>query len=261
MPEGSLANGNGHYDHGGRRRLIVESLLADVFQGRLHSGQHLVTQRLADRFGMSHTPIREALITLSGMGVVDLLPNRGALVRRVTARDVREVLQVRRALECEAVRRACGRIDLSELHKLAGALRRMAAGRHPAGSRAFEQARTVDSYLHDLIANSSGNGFLAKELNRLKALFRAFRDVSYTRHIEQHDTRRIREEAREHLEIVDALIANSPRAAARAMSRHLHSGVKYWSRSLPEIASTTPRRTVSRPRSSARRQPLRARKR
>ena len=69
-------------DHGLRRQTIVQSLLTDVFQGRLRAGQHLVTQELAERFGVSHTPIREALIALAGIGIIDLLPNRGAIVRR-----------------------------------------------------------------------------------------------------------------------------------------------------------------------------------
>ena len=133
-------------DHGLRRQTIVQSLLADVFQGRLRAGEHLVTQELAERFGVSHTPIREALITLAGIGIIDLLPNRGAVVRRVTPHEVREVCQVRRVLECEAARSACGRIDLAELHALAGELRRMigdqgrarerASSRRPASSTA-----------------------------------------------------------------------------------------------------------------------------
>ena len=113
------------FDRGERRQAIVESLLADVFGGRLRAGQHLVTQELAERFGVSHTPIREALIALAGIGIIDLLPNRGAVVRQVTAKDVREVCQVRRVLECEAARRACGRIDLAELNALG---RRAASG-------------------------------------------------------------------------------------------------------------------------------------
>src|SRR6516225_11999815 len=96
-PRPALSSG-----HGLRRQAIVASLLSDVFQGRLGAGRHLVTRELADRFGVSHTPIREALIALAGMGVIDLLPNRGAVVRRVTAHEVREVYQVRRVLECEA---------------------------------------------------------------------------------------------------------------------------------------------------------------
>ena len=70
--------------------------MADVVHGRLRAGDHLVTQELAQRFGVSHTPIREALIALAGVGVIDLLPNRGAVVRRVSPKEVREVCQVRR---------------------------------------------------------------------------------------------------------------------------------------------------------------------
>src|SRR5437660_11889124 len=105
-------------DHGKLRQKIVESLLSDVFRGELNAGRHLVTQELADRFNVSHTPIREALIALAGVGIIDLVPNRGAVVRQITAREVREVMQVRRALECEAVRLACGRIDLGILSEL-----------------------------------------------------------------------------------------------------------------------------------------------
>jgi DNA-binding GntR family transcriptional regulator len=221
-------------DHGQRRQAIVQSLLAEVFQGRLRAGKHLVTQQLAERFGVSHTPIREALIALAGVGVIDLLPNRGAIVRRVTAKDVREICQVRRTLECEATRSACGRIDLGELHGLSVDLRRLMAPTSPSVSTFLEEARQVDSRLHDLIAASCGNGFLAKELSRLKLLFRAFRDVAYTRHEARNDIHRLAEEAHEHHAIVEALLAGDARAAARSMARHIHSGVKYWSRALPD---------------------------
>src|SRR4051794_25515810 len=151
-------------EHGLRRRAIVGSLLVDVFQGRLRAGQHLVTQELADRFGVSHTPIREALIALAGIGILDLLPNRGAVVRRVTARDVSEICQVRRVLECEATRNACGRADTGELDALADGLRGLIAGRPPTAADVVEEARSLDSRLHDLISASCGNVFLANEL-------------------------------------------------------------------------------------------------
>jgi DNA-binding GntR family transcriptional regulator len=221
-------------DHGLRRQTIVQSVLLDVFQGRLRAGQHLVTQELADRFGVSHTPIREALVALAGIGIVDLLPNRGAVVRPVTARDVWEICQVRRALECEATRRACGRIDLAELHSLRDELQRLQSCEAPSTAGFIEQARVLDSRLHDLIATSCGNAFLAKELGRLKILFRAFRDVSWARHEARNDCRRLAEEAGEHLAIVEGLLARDPRAAARAMARHIQSGVKYWSRAMPD---------------------------
>jgi DNA-binding GntR family transcriptional regulator len=220
-------------DHGLRRQRIVQSLLADVFQGRLHAGRHLVTQELADRFGVSHTPIREALITLAGMGIVDLLPNRGAVVRQVTDRDVREICAVRRALECLAARSACGRIDLAELQRLAQGFKRLMAVRSPAGPRFVDKARAMDSRLHDLVAGSCGNAFLAKELSRLKILFRAFRDISWEQAEARNDYRRIAAEAREHLAIVQALEAGDALQAARAMSQHIRAGARYWSRAVP----------------------------
>jgi DNA-binding GntR family transcriptional regulator len=223
-------------NHGLRRQTIVQSVLADVFQGRLRAGQHLVTQELADRFGVSHTPIREALVALAGIGIIDLLPNRGAVVRPVTAKDVREICQVRRALECEATRSACGRIDLAELDSLAVEIKKLMEVKPASAGRFIDQARRIDSRLHDLIASSCGNKFLVAELSRLKILFRGFRDVSYTRHEERNDLRRLAEEAREHLAIVEALQAGERREAARAMARHIRSGVIYWTRSLPDAA-------------------------
>jgi DNA-binding GntR family transcriptional regulator len=214
----------------------MQSLLADVFQGRLRAGQHLVTQDLADRYGVSHTPIREALIALAGIGIIDLLPNRGAIVRKVTRHDVREICQVRRALECEATRSACGRIDLARLHALADEFRALMSATTKSRRFFVDEARALDTRLHDLIAGSAGNAFLAKELSRLKILFRSFRDVTYTHHQARNDFRRLAGEAHEHLAIVEALVAGNRREAVRAMARHIQSGVRYWTRALPAVA-------------------------
>lgn len=223
------------WDHGLRRQAIVESLLTDVFEGRLRAGQHLVTQEMAVRFSVSHTPIREALVALAGIGIIDLLPNRGAIVRPVTSKDVREIAQVRRVLECEATRRACGRTDLSELESLAVDLRRLVKASARGGSRFIDEARAVDSRLHDLVAASCGNDFLRSELSRLKILFRAFRDVAWAYVSARNDYRRLADEAEEHLAIVEALLVGNAKEASAAMSRHIRSGVKYWSRAIPAV--------------------------
>lgn len=233
------------FDHGLRRRAVVRSVLTDVFQGRLHAGDRLVTQNLANRFGVSHTPIREALVELAGIGVIDLLPNRGAVVRRVTARDVREVCQVRRSLECLAVRHACGRIDLGQLHALADEIRDLAAA-EPTSPGYVARARDIDDRLHDLIAASCGNAFLAAELARLKTLFRTYRDVAWEREEARNDFRRVPVEAREHLDVLKALLDGDAAGAARAMARHIRSGEKYWSRVTIENTEVGPPETVAR---------------
>ena len=235
MPATSL-----HCDHGLRRQAIVESLLREVFRRRLRPGQHLVTRALAERFGVSHTPIREALIALAGLGIVDLLPNRGAVVRRIGSGDVLEICQVRRALECEAVRGACGRVDRAELLALDAALRALEGAESPGR---IEEARALDSRLHDAIAASCGNTYLANELGRLAALFRAFRDVAWERleSREDGDGRRVEAEAREHLAIVGALLGGDRGAAVRAMARHILAGVKFWGNALADASADAPR--------------------
>jgi DNA-binding GntR family transcriptional regulator len=218
-------------DHGQRRRLVTESLLAEIFQGKIQAGKHLVIKDLADRFEVSPTPVREALVALEGIGIVDLVPNRGAVVRKVSAVEVKEICQVRKALECEATRSACGRIELAQLHDLAEQFRRMQATTDPT-DMFLETARQLDSRLHDLIADSCPNRFLGREISRLKLLFRAFRDVAWEWKQANDDYHRYREEAREHLAIVECLLKGESKPAARAMAWHIRSGVKYWSRAL-----------------------------
>ena len=146
---------------------VTEDLLREVVQGRWRPGQHLVTRALAEHYGVSHTPIREALIALAGIGVVDLLPNRGAVVKRVSSNDVREICQVRRALECEAIRGACGRINAAELDWLGDAFRALLAQTAPFPTDVVDRARAADDRLHDLIWERAENAFLAKEIGRL----------------------------------------------------------------------------------------------
>ena len=226
-------------DHGLRRQAIVQSLIADVFQGRIRAGQHLVTQELSSRFGVSHTPIREALISLAGIGIIDLLPNRGAIVRRVSKRDVREVCAVRRALECAATQGACGRIKPLVLNGLVLELEKLTRAPAQGGAKFTKKARELDNRLHDMIAASCGNTFLANEINRLKILFRAFRDVSWDQCEVAAGGHRLAEEAHEHLAIVQALSAGDRKVAAKAMSRHIQSGVKYWSSALPDAVEVS----------------------
>jgi DNA-binding GntR family transcriptional regulator len=225
------------WDHGLRRQVLVDCLLKEIVNGRITSGEHLVTQALARRFGVSHTPVREALVMLAGMGLVNAAPNRGAIVRRLTAREVREICQVRRALECEAVHLACGQIDDDLLQALRSDLQQMIAVGKPERPRQIAEARAVDSRLHDLIAGRCGNAFLANELGRLKNLFRAFRDAAWDHSESRRDYHRLEAEAREHLAIVEALLRIDRPGAVRAMARHIASGMTYWCRALPETPS------------------------
>lgn len=223
------------HGHGQLRSVITQSILADVIHGRLHSGQRLVTRALAERFGTSHTPVREALTTLEGIGVVDLQPNRGAVVRSLGERDVREILEVRRALECLAVKAACGRISDDELEQLLSEINRVVIDRPTPTETTLERARVLDSRLHDLIAENCGNAFLQMELNRLRVLFRAFRDVVFEYLEAQKNFDRIKNEAREHVAIIESLQQGNRKQASKAMSRHMRNSTRYWCEALADM--------------------------
>jgi DNA-binding GntR family transcriptional regulator len=100
---------------GAIRHELVNRLLADIFEGRLPTGAHLVMKNLTERFGLSSTPIRESLLELEAIGVVEFVHNRGAVVRPFGEEQLREIFQLRRILEVEATRCACRRAEIAEL--------------------------------------------------------------------------------------------------------------------------------------------------
>ncbi len=216
-------------DHGQRRQWVTEQLLGDALRGKLAAGKHLVIQELAKRYSVSATPIREALVALEGFGLVELHPNRGAIVRELTASDIREICQVRRALECAAIRGACGRVDLGIVEALHEQCTALAAVKRPT-AKLIDKARRLDNELHDMIAASCGNRHLARELERLKVLFRAGRDAAWDSRLATGDYLRIIGEAKEHLAILEALRDNDAKAASRALALHIRAGMKYWTR-------------------------------
>lgn len=89
---------------GGIVDAIVGGLREDILSGSLVAGSSLRQDRIADRFAVSHIPVREAFARLAADGLVTIVPRRGAFVSRMSAEDARELTEMRVALECLAVR-------------------------------------------------------------------------------------------------------------------------------------------------------------
>jgi DNA-binding GntR family transcriptional regulator len=225
-PSNDEVQGSGH---GWRRQTVVDRLLKEILQGRLRPGQRLIVQPLAERLGAGVMPIREALMVLAGIGVVEMRPNRGAVVRALGPAEVSDIYLVRRALECEAIRAACGRIGADDLRALHLDLSRLIAAGGGDRSSSVEESRAVDSRLHDRIAAACGNPFLRDEIERLKLLYRFLRDLAYEQDGPINNYFRKDVEAREHMAIVEALMAGDKGRAVRAMSRHIVSSLRYFS--------------------------------
>ena len=84
------------------RQQVTAWLMTAIFQGRYRSGQRLIVQQIANACHASPTPIREALVELASLGLVELVPNRGAVVQPFGPREIVEISEVRRLLEVEA---------------------------------------------------------------------------------------------------------------------------------------------------------------
>ena len=216
------------------RRALVDKLASDlqqrVLSGEIPSGTRLRQSALAAEFGVSRTPIREALRKLQAGGFVELQPNRGALVRGLSAREIRDAYEVRAELEALAAELAAVRIRHDQLDRLREAqdqfrdgLARTVEARE-SGRPDLEQAlvwgRANDQF-HQVIQEAAHNDVLVATLTHLHRSFP--RDL--TKIVLSESTPLLRANVLEHEEIVDALQRRDRDAARELMRRHVrHAG-------------------------------------
>ncbi len=192
------------------REATYEKLKRALVEGRLVPGERLSEIELAKRLGVSRTPVREALMRLAQEGLVELLPGRGAWVRELTPGEVREVYEVRAALEAEAARLAAKRARPEALAALAEA--EAALYRIPPEDRAGQTA--ADARFHALLVAASENRELERLFHRLDAKLALARRFSAD---ENQSPRTLAE----HRAIVEAIRARAPDEAAAAARAHI----------------------------------------
>ncbi len=196
------------------QRDIVRKLLLDVFKHRIVGGDRLKEQHLAQRFGVSRTPIRDALAALGAIGMVQIKPNCGVEARPFGPVQLREIFHIRGVLEAEAARLACCEIPTDELEKLQKELRDL-TGTPKNTSSWVKRAVSVDKLLHSLITGNCGNQRLIEEISRYRELIEAIREAIKNRFSIFHQI------AGEHLAIVDALLEKDADKSAVAMRKHI----------------------------------------
>lgn len=197
------------------RRNLVAALLRAIFKGQLGAGDWLNAQKLAAQFGVSATPVREALLELLSVGVVQMEHNRGTVVRPFGPSQLLDIYHVRRVLEAEATRCACGRIPADRLEALRFEMTALIEDR--AKPDWSDRAMDADRQLHGLIAERCGNQRLAEEIGRYNTLVQCIRDVVGNQKYAQSRA------LPEHLEIIEALSHHDPQRASQAMENHIQS--------------------------------------
>ena len=191
---------------------IANSLEKMIFNATFADGERLDEVRLAEQFGVSRTPLREALQRLESSGLVTLIPRRGAFVRQPGPLELFEMFEVMAELEAVCGRLAARRISDKAFDELRAA---------NARCQAASDAQNADLYydenetFHATIYRESGNSFLEQESLKLQKRLRPFRR-------QQLRLRgRMAQSMAEHEAIVDALVSGDSERAANALRNHV----------------------------------------
>lgn len=195
-----------------RSDIIADQLEERIFDGTFSDGDRLDEVRLAEQFGVSRTPLREALQRLARSGLVELIPRRGAFVCQPGPVELLEMFEVMAEFEAVCGRLAAKRISEEALAEL-----------HDANNKCQTavEAQDPDSYyaenerFHRTIYQESGNSFLASETGQLHRRLQPFRR-------QQLRLRgRMQQSMKEHTDILMALEQGDPKAAADALRGHV----------------------------------------
>lgn len=201
------------------RERVAESLRAALVSGRMAPGTTYSIPALAEQFGVSATPVREAMLDLVNEGIVAPVPNKGFRVVELTEEELDQVTELRRLLEVPTVRDLAGRMSASSLKRL----RALASAVHDAAQRGDVVAYVEsDRELHLALLAEAGNPRLVEMVGRL-------RDQSRLYGLEQLAADGVLvDSAAEHVRLIEALESGDRRAAEKVMAHHLDHVRGIW---------------------------------
>ena len=194
------------------RDVVFNTLRQAILKGELEPGERLMEIQLAERLGVSRTPIREAIRKLEMEGLVLMIPRKGAEVAKISARSLRDVLEVRRALEELAIELACQRMSEDDVEALKKAQEDFKSA--IVDGDAMRIAET-DEHYHDVIYAGTGNVKLVQMLNNLREQMYRYR----LEYIKDEDKRKIL--ILEHERILKAVRDRKVTDAKEAMREHI----------------------------------------
>jgi DNA-binding GntR family transcriptional regulator len=207
---------------------LAGAIQTRVLSGDVPVGSRLRQEALAEEFGVSRTPVREALRKLQASGLVELLPNRGAIVRGPSAREIREAYEVRAELEGLAAELAAGRIsdrDLLRLREAQALFRRSVEtliarrARRPQPWKDESVWVQANDLFHQAILDAAGNERLS---DTIADLHRSFpRDLTWA--ALSQSSRLLEENVEQHEAILEAIERRDPVEARQRMIEHVRS--------------------------------------
>jgi DNA-binding GntR family transcriptional regulator len=192
---------------------LVTLLRNMIIEGELRPGSRIAESRLCDHFGVSRTPLREALKVLSAEGLVRLLPNKGATVVRVTRKEMEEIVPVLGSLEALAGELACANIRADEIVRIRNIHTQMIERHRSGDKKSFNE---LNRAFHDAIFEAANNKTLSETYNMLQTRLRSLFFVTpkapplWADAVEDHE------------EMIAALEAQDGLRFAAIARRHIH---------------------------------------
>lgn len=199
------------------RDVVFNTLRQAILTGELKPGERLMEIHLANKLGVSRTPIREAIRKLELEGLVTMIPRRGAEVAQITEKSMNDVLEIRRAMDALCVELACDRISEEELEKLKNACDYFEKAVRSKDAKKIAQA---DVELHDIIVQATGNQRLIQLVNNLSEQMYRYR-YEYIKDASQHE--RLIEE---HRIIYESIVKKDKETASQAARMHIDNQEK-----------------------------------
>lgn len=199
------------------RDVVFKKLRRAILLEELKAGERLTEIRLADRLGVSRTPIREAIRKLELEGLVVMVPRKGAVVAEINEKNLRDVLEVRRVLDVLGAELACERMNGEQKEALGAAC---LAFEEAVKSGNLRDIAQKDVALHNIIIDATGNRTLRRMLDNLAEQMYRYR-LKYLK-----DDRQYVALVKEHRAIYESIVKGDGTAAARLAGEHIDNQEK-----------------------------------
>lgn len=194
------------------REVVFHTLREAILTGELEPGEHLMEVKLADKLGVSRTPVREAIRKLELEGLVVMTPRRSAEVAKITKEDLIDVLEVRKVLEGLAIELSCKNRSEEDIIKLKENLKSF---KLYINKNSVTEIATTDVQFHEIIYNSTGN-------RRLNQILYNLREQMYRYRLEYIKDRQTRKNLiLEHDEIIQSIEERNVERAKKAILIHI----------------------------------------
>jgi len=205
----------------GRAQRAYEVIRSGIIQGTYKPGQRMIEERIAEKHGLSRTPVREALRTLEAEGLIVIERNRGAIVRPLTSKDVYDLYELRARLESLAAERAAQRCTPDDLAELDRAIEEFENAIPPNSAGNVDELHALsdaNDHFHSTLLRMADHARLTQLLAKtvdIPLVFQAFRSFDYGQRVRSNVYHRF---------VRDAISRGDSQEAGRLMSEHIFMG-------------------------------------